>query len=169
MFDLAGRTSTWNDVAEEHLSAGAVLTLTFYVGSQGRWPGRDVVAHGAVPAPGVLDEGDRNCIVDILVTSAERQVSRVPGTAGAARRALVAVRRGRRGTASGFQGSTRLSSWFARTQQVPFDPVTSDPSTRSSSQVGGHLLVRQAAADQGAAVDPGLAVHVRGGESCQER
>ena len=50
------------------------MTLTYHVGSQGRWPGRDVVAHGALPAPGVLDEGDRNCIVDILVTT-ERQVS----------------------------------------------------------------------------------------------
>lgn len=50
---------------------------------------------------------------------------------------------------------TRLSSWFARTQQVPFYPADSDPSTRSSSQVGGHLLVRQAVNDQGRSVDPG--------------
>ncbi|WP_396327653.1 CPCC family cysteine-rich protein [Jatrophihabitans lederbergiae] len=51
---------------------------------------------------------------------------------------------------------TRLSSWFARTLQVPFHPADNGPSARSSSQVEGHVRARQAATDQREAVDPGL-------------
>lgn len=50
--------------------------------------------------------------------------------------------------------NTRLRSCFARAQQMLYLPATPDPSTRSSSQLGGHLLVRQAATDPGAS-DPG--------------
>ncbi len=44
-------------------------------------------------------------------------------------------------------GETRLKSWFARTQQVPFHLGIRDPSARSSSQAGGHLLVWRAVHD----------------------
>ncbi len=66
--------------------------------------------------------------------------------------ARISLRTGKTAT---FALQYRRSTWFARTQRVPFHLEASDPSARSSSHVGGHGLVRQAVHDQGRAVDPG--------------